>query len=631
MATRNQGQRIQQLDPFAIQVAQPQVSVPNLPATRYYANTNDLENISRSLNLIGVGIRNWRELQIQEARLSLAQQEAADKLEAGAGRLAAKADSAVLRAAFDDDTLDTTVVTPRGPDGTPGVTLEDTVLRAIAESGDPVTGIRDWVTAQISDAGAQLTSESARQAYLDEAFVPVLQSAISWYNKREERQQSILRSDLATEIAGNSDDVTPAALVGLTADAPEYFKPLDEDQAVDVILEAVAIANADGKFDRARSLLYGIPEKKRRANWYEAMSKGEDQFLEALEDVITLEFQRSVFAPGGVLESTFGVNGDPDDAQVEVLDNAIRSMLADQSITPIEARRRLRMFQSFVPATGDAFRLAGEYALRIDDERVDQTQKRIRDENKYQATLKSIEVISEGTAVLQIGGKSVTIDMTDPQSNGLMRQYFIEKYNSDGYAYYDEFLALRGQKRYTTPTSEPDQDANSARLLERIREATSTSQRREIIKESFQAAKNGEITFAQSRALISESETLDGLSPEYESPDFKSTVWSIQSTMANAMGADMEGDMLSGFRTLTLSKEHDPAGHRAMHQLLMDFRNDYTRFLRDNSEERTSDPLRFRERQTTWLRNATDAYFERAIREGEYHSPPQYRKRINTP
>lgn len=628
MATRNQGQRIQQLDPFAIQVAQPQVSIPNLPATRYYANTNDLDSIAKSLNLIGVGVRNWRELQIQEERLSLAQREAAGKLESGAGRLAAKADSAILQSAFNDDTLDTSMVTPARADGTPGVTLEDTVLRAIAEAENPTIGIQNWVSGQIADGGAQLSSDTARQAYFDEAYVPVLRAAISWYNKRDQRQQAIHRSDLAIEVSGDGNPHTPASLVGLTSQMPNWFKPLDQDEAVDVMLEAVEIANASGKFDRARELLFSIPESKRRANWYEAMSKGENKFLESLEDVITMELQSPIFGGGLVLQATFGSEGDPDDAQLEVLDNSIRSMLADPSIPPLEARRRLRMFQGMIPPTSDAFRLVGEHAMRINDENVDQSQKRLRDENKFQATLTAIEAISEGTSVLTIGDERVTVDMSDPTSNATMRRYFVEKYGSEGYAYYDDFLALRSQKRYTSPTAEPDQDANAASLLEQIRNATSSDVRRGIIRDQvFAAARDGQITFAQSRALIGESDTLNELSPEYESPDFKSTLWSLQSTMAASMQADLERDALSGFSSLTLSKEHDPAGHYAMHTLLMDFRNDYTRFLRDNADERTNDPLKFRERQTTWMRQATQEYFERAIREGEYHSPPAYRQR----
>ena len=620
MSKRNVGQPIQQLDPFAIQVSQPSISIPSLPATKYYANTKDLEAISRSLSLIGQGAYQYARLK-QGEKIEEERQERLDRqAEAGAGRQAATIDRAILKASFEDDTLDTTILRPADPaNGVEAVTEEDELIRLVQENG-PVEGLRDWINIRLSGPMSQLGSEEARQAYYEEAFPTVLNAGMAWVNAREQARQSMLREDLAIQFAA-SDDLPSVGELVSESKKSSVLEPLDEQEAVGLLLQSAEIASSRDRHDRARRLLGLIPESKRGKEWYEAADATETRFLDGAGRVITGELRSTTFAPGGPIATMFGPGTNPDSELIERLDQAIKSLAADQSFSPEDQRDRLLAAQAEVDPMGAAFISLGTAANRI-EVASDETIQDRRKENAYQANLIALRLLTESVIQVRTDGKQVTIDLENPEADSLVLDHLVSKYGEDGRLYYDEYLQLKGQKRYTAAVAEPDQDAAAAALLEGLMDITSNKERDQYLRnEVVAAAKNGEITFAQQVTIIGQAKLANEMQPEFESTFFRETKKAIGQAFAAALGVEAEFDMLGNMSGLTFGKNIDPMAYAAYNKMIGGFRHRYTRWLSANMELRKEDPFAFRSAQDDWLMQNQDYFFKEAAAIGTQYSP----------
>lgn len=626
MPPRNIGQPIQQLDPFAIQVAQPTISVPNLPSTKYYANTQDLENIARSLQLIGQSA--YQYARIREGQRADEQRQAVidQRAESGAGRQAGTIDRSIMEAAFNDDTLDTTISVPGDAQkGIAPVSEEDELLQLMAETGDPTRALQEFVTSRIAGPMSQLQSETARQAYFDEVFPPVFKAGMAWVNRREAARQEMLREDLAIELAASDDSPSIPDLMRLSKES-NSLEPLEESDAVGLVLQAAEIASARDRHDRARSLLGLVPERKRTAAWYEAADATEQRFLDGAGRLLTSELRGATFADGGMFTALFGPGTTPDDELLEQVDLSVKSLLADPGFNADQQRRRLYAAQAAVDPLGRAFTIIGTAARQIETE-ADDTMDDIRKENRYQAELLTVRLLTESVIAVTTDGQSVTIDLENPEANTLMRQHLISKYGEDGYKYFDDYLALRGNKRYTAEKSEPDQNIHASTLLAELRDIGSNSERARFLREDVSnAARNGMITHSQYRALISDAQLMETLQPEFESAFFRETKRSLGQAFANALGVGFEFDV-SGNLNIKSNPKIDPAAYGAFNKMIGGFRNRYSQWLRSNMKLREEDPNAFRLAQDDWLMGIQQEFFDEAVRLGTYHSAPEYQLR----
>jgi hypothetical protein len=628
------------MDPFAIQLSQANVTVPNFQAVVYRPNVADLESISRSLNLIGTSMYQYgtirqRQAALEEQRLrrteSEARQtrEALDRAERGAGTEAGRFDAVMLKSGFDDDTLDTTIARAGDPTkGVPPLTVEEQILQFIDEAGgDGPAGITAWTASQLQGPLLQLQSDEARQAYYKEAFTPTVQAGLAWLNRREAARQTMLRSDLASDIAASdASPPSPAELIGITAN-DQGFEPLNSSQARGVLYEAAETAVAAGRYEHARRILGGIPENQRDAKWYDTFGKGERAFLDSAERVLAREIRSDVFAPEGPLQVMFGPGTEPTDGQVNRLEVALNGLEVDPRFNPARLLRRLQSMQEQVDPFGPAFTLIGERAMRIElAEATEETIKQRRQENDYQGMLTGIRLLSEGAINVTIDGQPTTISKADPGYEQQLRRFFVGKYGEDGYSIYNEFLKLAGSKQYRTEVAEVDQNKAANHLLVTLRSIETVAARRAYLREDVaQAAMAGNITLSQHTSLIAQAGILDDVQPEYDAPVFREARTKLEQAFRAGLGIQPRFDM--DLEVVPVNKQVDPNWVRGLNTLLMDFRADYTKWLGTNLSLRTEDPQAFRGAQEQWIAEESANYLERATTDGQFYSEDQYKRR----
>lgn len=634
MAKRNIGQPIQQMDPFAIQVSQTNISVPTLQQTVYRPNVADLEDISRSLQLIGTSFARYgqirqraeRDRELREAR----SREAFDRAERGAGKNAGRFDAAMLTAGFDDDTWDTTIARAADPSkGVPALTVEDEILQAIEEKRDGPAGITAWVVSQLEGPMSQLETAEAQEAYQNEVFVPTVKAGLAWLNRREQARQEVLRSDLSSDIASSPFEIpTVDGLVELTKNAVG-FEPLDNPAARSVLYEAANTAVAAGRYTHARNILEAIPENQRDAMWYETNTKTEIAFLDRAERTLGREIRNVTFSEGGALTSMFGVGTEPTDAQVKRLGVAIDGLVVDPRFTPERLLDRLFAMQSVVDPFSPAFSLIGDYALRVERGQASpETLRQERQENEYQGLLTGIRLLSEGAIDVTIGGEPVTIVKSAPGYEQQLRAFFVEKYGEDGYSIYNEYLKLAGSKQYRTETPEVDQNRNANQLLVTLRGIESVPARRAYLRTVVaEAATSGGITLSQHTSLIAQADILDDVQPEYDAPAFREARTKIEQAFRAGLGVQPRFDTQD---VVPVNKQVDPDWVKGLNTILMDFRAEYTTWLGTNLSLRADDRMAFRQAQETWIAETSATFLEKATTEGLFYSEDEYKKRRRT-
>lgn len=641
---RNTGQPIRQMDPFAIQVSQPNISIPQLPPTVYRANTVDLENISRSLNLFGQSVASYGRMKRREKAAEEAEERRAaaaadqtrkafERSEAGAGAEAGQFDAAMLISSFNDDTLDTSVGQEADPQsGSPRMTEEDLLLQAIEEAGDPARGLVGWIQERLQGPLSQLETDYARKAYYDETFLPTFKAGLAWINRREEQRQGVLLDGLAIDIARQEGPIPSVGdLVGITEN-DVAVEPISETRAAELLISASETASAAGRFDHARSILGKIPETMRDAKWYESRDVTENAFYDSSRRVLGQELRSDVFAPSGTFQNMFGPGTTPSDEALDSLDQALLGLLFDPDFDDAGRLDRLRAAQAQVDPLGTAFIKIGQRAAALQVEVEDEeTINDLRKENQYQASLTGLALLTESVIEVKIDGATVRIDREDPEANEQMLRYFVSKYGDDGRLYFDDYLKLRESKRYNATEPGPDQDRAASTLLEELRSISSPADRTQFLRnEVYDAAYAGMITFAQHRALISDANILGEISPEYEAQPFRDGKRTIIEQFAAGMGVEAEFDLTSMNANLTATKANDPEYVAALNTIVQNYRSKYTTWLRANYQMRSDDQFGFRAAQEQFISNQLQQLLPEILEQGRYYSSEAFAERNNS-
>lgn len=638
---RNTGQPIRQMDPFAIQVSQPNISIPQLQPTVYRANTTDLENISRSLNLFGQSVASYGRMKRREKAAEEADERRAaaaaektrtafEKSEAGAGAEAGQFDAAVLVSSFNDDTLDTSVGQEADPQsGSPRMTEEDLLLEAIDKAGDPARGLVGWIQERLQGPLSQLETDYARKAYYDETFLPTFKAGLSWINRREEQRQGVLLDEIAVDIARQPTEIPSVEdLVGITEN-DVAVEPINKTQAAELLISASETASAAGRFDRARSILGKIPEAMRDAKWYESRDVTENAFFDSSRRVLGQELRSDIFAPSGTFQNMFGPGTTPSDESLDSLDQALLGLMFDPDFDDAGRLARLRAAQAQVDPLGNAFVTIGKRAAAIqieveDEEKIND----LRKENQYQASLTGLALLTESVIEVKIDGATVRIDREAPEANEQMLRYFVSKYGDDGRLYFDDYLKLRESKRYNASEPGPDQDRSASTMLEELRSISSPADRTEFLRnEVYDAAYSGMITFAQHRALISDANILGEISPEYEAQPFRDGKRTLIEQFAAGMGVEVEFDITSMNAGLAATKANDPAYVSALNEIVQGYRKTYTTWLRANYQMRTENPMGFREAQERFISQRLQTLLPEVVEKGKYYSSEAFAER----
>lgn len=638
---RNTGQPIRQMDPFAIQVSQPNISIPQLPPTVYRANTTDLENISRSLNLFGQSVASYGRMKRREKAAEEADERRAaaaaektrtafEKSEAGAGAEAGQFDAAVLVSSFNDDTLDTSVGQEADPQsGSPRMTEEDLLLEAIDKAGDPARGLVGWIQERLQGPLSQLETDYARKAYYDETFLPTFKAGLSWINRREEQRQGVLLDEIAVDIARQPTEIPSVEdLVGITEN-DVAVEPINKTQAAELLISASETASAAGRFDRARSILGKIPEAMRDAKWYESRDVTENAFFDSSRRVLGQELRSDIFAPSGTFQNMFGPGTTPSDESLDSLDQALLGLMFDPDFDDAGRLARLRAAQAQVDPLGNAFVTIGKRAAAIqieveDEEKIND----LRKENQYQASLTGLALLTESVIEVKIDGATVRIDREAPEANEQMLRYFVSKYGDDGRLYFDDYLKLRESKRYNASEPGPDQDRSASTMLEELRSISSPADRTEFLRnEVYDAAYSGMITFAQHRALISDANILGEISPEYEAQPFRDGKRTLIEQFAAGMGVEADFDMTGNMAGLLASKANDPEYVQALNEIVQGYRKTYTTWLRANYQMRTENPMGFREAQERFISQRLQTLLPEVVEKGKYYSSEAFAER----
>ncbi|MEE2887524.1 MAG: hypothetical protein VX951_08840 [Planctomycetota bacterium] len=646
---RRNDTRIQQLDPASVAVSLGSFRVANPTIVRPGVSKTG-QQLQQALTAIG-RFAGTDPFGATADRVEA--DRAAQAAQMGDARMEAMQDAMAISRIFADDTLDKEIFQEASPltDGTQ--TMEETVLGLIDDArtqGQPPevalgVFVRDQINATI-DGLPEGSREMYQQVYAERYFPTVLQAAADWYNGRVDEEQSQLRLGIASGLAAGDDQFgTPAALAKATREPDSAVFAMDARQADSVFVSAAGIAEQQGNYTRAISILERVPPSRRDSKWHQARESARDGELDAYEgnllDTLIAGGDVSGFVsrferPFTLVQRGPGVAREYGDVPVQnsetvtAFENALTAYTRSPDVSPAQMRITIGNLAARVSGPAKSRALAA-----LDKIPTPESELKVLMDARKKVDLRAegdmLTLLLDGSLTY---GDGVTVNRADEKG---VRTMLKAKYGQQhGDRLFVQYIELRDSDTFAQSADPNKQAVTFAGLQDRMRtvgaaEGVSAEAAREVVfSEAQTKLKTGEINLAQYNKLFSMLESERKFDAERYPGEVAEVSNSIRATFAAAAGLQFTESLEGTLGLEVQTKSADPLAVTASRRLEQRFRDEWRRWSRSNAALMQSDMQKYEEKRSAWLSQKTEEYALAAAELGLQYSQAAFAERGKT-